>query len=240
MNDLFPNTDHGERCPHGFDVHDDCLVCDFGESDLIVPACARCGGECERALCEECGGAGATEPGELHEMDPLMHDEDETKPCHQCGGVGGWWFCANSEAWCIANPKPGRESASRGPGGGMSTESELRALDWIEANEPNGVALVARALSAVLSEPPPDVAAGQATMRARVAALEAALKDVMPYVHVAAERAKWVAAAKARVGALQPCSPGRLDDVIGMVDESDAGIGWLFRADVLAAIGGES
>lgn len=79
------------------------------------PTCARCGGDCERSACGECGGDGATAPGELHEQDPLLHDEDETMPCHQCGGTGGWWFCANSEAWCTANPRPGCETATRGP-----------------------------------------------------------------------------------------------------------------------------
>lgn len=115
MTDTIPNTDHGERCPHGFDVHDDCLVCDFGESDFAVPVCARCGGECERESCESCFGEGTTAPGELHEEDPLTHGEDEVAPCHQCDGAGGWWVCANSDAWCAANPLAGCESASRGP-----------------------------------------------------------------------------------------------------------------------------
>lgn len=33
MGDLIPNTDHGGQCPHGFDMHDDCDVCDSEQRD---------------------------------------------------------------------------------------------------------------------------------------------------------------------------------------------------------------
>lgn len=40
--------------------------------------------------CGSCGGEGMTEPGELHEEDPLWYDEDAVEVCHACNGRG--WF----------------------------------------------------------------------------------------------------------------------------------------------------
>jgi len=75
--------------------------------------CARCGSSLDWVNCEACGGDGCTEHGELHEQDPLWYDEDDTEPCHQCGGRASFPDCMSSEEWCQANPMPGRESTER-------------------------------------------------------------------------------------------------------------------------------
>ena len=76
--------------------------------------CARCGSDVEWFECEHCGGEGETAPGELHEEDPLWYDEDDSEPCHQCGGAGGWRFCLSPQEWCEANPMKGQENTKRG------------------------------------------------------------------------------------------------------------------------------
>ena len=67
------------------------------------PGCATCGGEMVRVRCDHCED-GFTEPGELHEEDPLWYDEDDTMACVVCDGTGGWWVCGNSKEWCQAHP----------------------------------------------------------------------------------------------------------------------------------------
>lgn len=76
--------------------------------------CGRCGGDIERILCDRCDGSGHTEPGELHDVDPLWYDEGDVEQCNQCAGVGGWWVCSNSADWCEQHPMPGR---AEWPGG---------------------------------------------------------------------------------------------------------------------------
>jgi hypothetical protein len=76
------------------------------------PTCPHCGGCMEWEDCEECGGEGETAPGTLHDLDPPWYDPEDTGPCHLCLGSGGGWRCANSAAWCEANPLPG---AGRAP-----------------------------------------------------------------------------------------------------------------------------
>jgi DnaJ-class molecular chaperone len=58
-----------------------------------VPRCKEHGLDKDWTECEQCGGEGCTQPGELYEMDPLWYDEDDTEPCHLCNGRGGWWSC---------------------------------------------------------------------------------------------------------------------------------------------------
>jgi hypothetical protein len=76
--------------------------------------CARCGSSVSWVDCSACGGEGCTAPGELYEEDPLWYDEDDTKPCHQCGGAASWPVCLSDAAWCEANPLPGRAGVKRG------------------------------------------------------------------------------------------------------------------------------
>lgn len=76
--------------------------------------CARCGSSMSFKECWACGGEGQTEPGELHEMDPLWYDPEDTEPCDPCRARGGWWQCLSDEAWCNAHPMPCREATVRG------------------------------------------------------------------------------------------------------------------------------
>lgn len=76
--------------------------------------CARCGSSTEPESCGRCGGEGYTDPGELYEEDPLWYDPDDTAPCHQCGGEGGWQICVSDYDWCNLNPLPGRIEIARG------------------------------------------------------------------------------------------------------------------------------
>jgi hypothetical protein len=57
--------------------------------------CIRCGSDLEWVDCWQCGGEGATLPGDLYEEDPLWYAPDDTEPCHICLGRGGWQLCAN-------------------------------------------------------------------------------------------------------------------------------------------------
>ena len=60
--------------------------------------CERCQC-CEmfRQQCENCGGYGHSEFGELHDFDPLWYDEDDIEWCATCEGYGGWWRCDCNE-----------------------------------------------------------------------------------------------------------------------------------------------
>lgn len=42
------------------------------------------------AECEQCGGDGEYD---AYELDPLWYDPNDTEPCAQCGGAGGWYWC---------------------------------------------------------------------------------------------------------------------------------------------------
>ena len=64
--------------------------------------CARCGASCFFVDCDNCGGEGEIE-------DDDWQCEGEYYRCDWCRGAGGWWRCLSSEAWCSANPMPGRE-----------------------------------------------------------------------------------------------------------------------------------
>lgn len=97
-------------CGHPKDCR--CAGCELdGDTEC---QCARCGSSVARVRCDACGGSGRTEPGELQQEDPLRYDEDDTEPCHDCSGAGGWWKCESSIEWCEANPLPGREDVASG------------------------------------------------------------------------------------------------------------------------------
>ena len=59
------------------------------------PICEECESPVEWVECEACGGEGEYE---CYEEDPMWYDPDDTKPCPQCGGVGGWYVCPT----CVA------------------------------------------------------------------------------------------------------------------------------------------
>ena len=59
--------------------------------------CARCGSTLEWELCSACDGEGITGPGELYEQDPLWYDPGDMKPCGECGGQGGHYWCDTKE-----------------------------------------------------------------------------------------------------------------------------------------------
>lgn len=61
------------------------------------PQCNQCGVPMIWADCNICEGRGTTEPGELHDSDPLLYDEDDVKTCYQCGGDGGDFICMHCE-----------------------------------------------------------------------------------------------------------------------------------------------
>jgi len=56
------------------------------------PRCKCC--EMDWENCEQCGGAGESEPGELYSEDPLYYDMEDTRPCDYCKGKGGDWHCS--------------------------------------------------------------------------------------------------------------------------------------------------
>lgn len=62
------------------------------DCDAGLPVCPDCGWDAVWADCNECGGAGELE---VYDDDPMWYEPGDTEPCYQCGGDGGWWFCAN-------------------------------------------------------------------------------------------------------------------------------------------------
>jgi len=64
---------------------------DLDDLDAIGmgPPCPECGDATDWLPCWNCGGEGFHE--DLHEMDPLWYDPDETEPCYECKEKGGWW-----------------------------------------------------------------------------------------------------------------------------------------------------
>ena len=59
------------------------------------PICQECETPVEWIVCEACDGDGEYE---CYEEDPLWYDPDDTKPCPQCAGIGGWYICP----YCIS------------------------------------------------------------------------------------------------------------------------------------------
>lgn len=55
--------------------------------------CIKCGELMVHMLCNDCGGDGHTEYGELHEQDPLWYDEDDVRTCDECRGLGHHVWC---------------------------------------------------------------------------------------------------------------------------------------------------
>ena len=58
------------------------------------PCCPRCGMELDWTDCDACGGEGEFD---AYEDDPMWYDPGDTEPCHQCGGLGGWYICPNQD-----------------------------------------------------------------------------------------------------------------------------------------------
>lgn len=56
------------------------------------PRCKCC--EMDWQECEQCGGEGESEYGELYEEDPLYYDMSDTRRCDWCRGKGGHWHCS--------------------------------------------------------------------------------------------------------------------------------------------------
>jgi len=74
--------------------------------------CARCGSSCDHQDCWNCeDGLSGHDCGE--DCCCCLYPEDNVV-CDVCRGRGGWWNCLSSEAWCQANPLPGRENVQRG------------------------------------------------------------------------------------------------------------------------------
>lgn len=65
---------------------------EFWEDEPSGPFCPNCGQEMDWEDCGLCDDGYITN---LHEIDPLWHDEDDQERCEQCEGRGGWWLCAN-------------------------------------------------------------------------------------------------------------------------------------------------
>jgi hypothetical protein len=61
--------------------------------DYDETPCPKCGNHTVTKCCNDCGGDGWTEIGELYEQDPLWYDPDDTRPCGECRGRGGFHWC---------------------------------------------------------------------------------------------------------------------------------------------------
>lgn len=59
------------------------------------PRCRCC--EMFWEQCEQCGGEGESEPGELYSEDPMYYDMWDTLRCDWCRGKGGHWTCSCDE-----------------------------------------------------------------------------------------------------------------------------------------------
>lgn len=55
-----------------------------------LATCSTCERELEWVECEQC------EDGQIdvYDSDPMWYDPGDTEPCEQCGGAGGWYWCA--------------------------------------------------------------------------------------------------------------------------------------------------
>jgi DnaJ-class molecular chaperone len=58
----------------------------------MIEYCISCCWPKEWEDCDQCGGEGRYE---AYEDDPLWYNKDDTEPCAQCDGKGGWWVCIN-------------------------------------------------------------------------------------------------------------------------------------------------
>lgn len=59
-----------------------------------APACSVCGAPMEWMTCYGASCEDGTIFGDaLMEEDPLWYSLDDTEPCGECGGAGGWWQC---------------------------------------------------------------------------------------------------------------------------------------------------
>ena len=65
------------------------------DKDGAAPACcATCEQELDWVECEACGGEGEYD---CYEEDPMWYGPGDMKACAQCGGTGGWYWCAACE-----------------------------------------------------------------------------------------------------------------------------------------------
>jgi hypothetical protein len=75
--------------------------------------CARCGSSAGFEGCEHCGGHGFSGHDCGEDSCCCLYPHDNVV-CEICDGEGGWSICLSSEAYCEANPLPGREHVKRG------------------------------------------------------------------------------------------------------------------------------
>jgi len=75
--------------------------------------CARCGSSVTHVDCDQCGGDGL-DGHECGEDSCCCEFPDENRICDVCCGAGSWLICMSSLAFCLDNPKPGREAVERG------------------------------------------------------------------------------------------------------------------------------
>ena len=82
--------------------------------------CARCGSSTIYERCPTCGGEGSVFCDGSDEW-------DESHPCDDCDGRGGWAECGSGHEWCEAHPLPQREDIAHG------------ALEWfVTAGDDDG------------------------------------------------------------------------------------------------------
>lgn len=70
------------------------LLCELTDRKCC-PRCRCC--EMFWEECEQCGGEGESEPGELYDEDPMYYDRWDTRRCDWCRGKGGHWTCSCDE-----------------------------------------------------------------------------------------------------------------------------------------------
>jgi hypothetical protein len=94
------------------------IIADHPPPEMYAPdveidcQCGRCGSSVASESCHFCeDGFDGHECGE--DCCCCLYPE-ENVPCQVCRGTGVWHDCMSSEAWCRANPLPGREGVERG------------------------------------------------------------------------------------------------------------------------------
>lgn len=90
--------------PDGLEV----FVGSASGEDIEYVLCARCGGDTQWADCPNCDEFGYSHHNCGEDSCCCLYPENNVV-CDWCGGTGGRLHCANTPAWCAANPLPGRE-----------------------------------------------------------------------------------------------------------------------------------
>ena len=75
--------------------------------------CKRCGSSVSFEECWACGGDGV-DGHDCGDDTCFCLRPEENVDCTHCHGTGHFATCLSSEAWCEANPLPGREDVKRG------------------------------------------------------------------------------------------------------------------------------